>query len=106
MDELEEERGIENVRLILPTVAEVEDVVEILQIPLETWVIDRPPTFIDGGDDGVHVLYPESDDHGEKIPVEPDTTPWIRLRIFGGGVDYELHPSLLRRKRRRKRAYL
>lgn len=102
-DDFEESRTVgERTRLILTTTTADVFTTETVQIPIDIISVDKPPTVVTDND-GVHVVYPESTDR-DNIPVEPDTTPWIRIDLYGSSLDYDLHPSLL--KRRRKRAYL
>lgn len=61
-------------------------------------VVRRPPHFYPGSD-AVFVYYPETN-HGSG-KVIPDDIPPIFIRIVGGSLDYDIHPSLIRRKRKR-----
>lgn len=73
-----------------------------IALPFNTdFTVRRPPHFYPGTDTGIHVYYPEST--AGKGKVIPDDTPHIIIRVIGDSDDYDLHPSLLRRKR--KRAY-
>lgn len=58
----------------------------------------RPPFFFP--DSGVHVAYPESNRGHGQPPVHPKVHPFVVLDRYS--LDYILHPSL-RRKRKRRR---
>lgn len=76
---------------------------EIVPISFNTdLVVRRPPHFYPSTEGGVHVFYPETT--RGKGSVQPDDRPPIVIHVSAESVDYDLHPSLLKRKR--KRAFL
>lgn len=104
LEEGDEDEVGENLQLIYYTGDEVDVFTEQVTVPLTTGRVEKPPTVI-FSDDGDHVVYPGSD-KDRPIPAYPDVTPRVLIDIYGG-LDYDLHPSLLRRrcKRRHKCIY-
>ncbi|DAZ92273.1 TPA_asm: L2 [Manis javanica papillomavirus 1] len=65
-------------------------------IPLPDLMIERPP--IPPSDYGVYVFYPVSD--SGRPSVYPDDVPLVILTLDTSGPNYDIHPSLLKRRRR------
>ena len=51
--------------------------------------------------EGVHVSHGGRDSRAPNIPITPHETPAILFDVFGSGENYFLHPSLLKRKKRK-----
>ncbi|AEO16198.1 L2 [Canis familiaris papillomavirus 8] len=70
-------------------------------------VVVRPATAggpVDYDDEGVYIDY--QDDYTPQRPVRPTPLPPTVVVGSFGGVDYSLHPSLLRKRRRRRKRYI
>ncbi|UJQ88230.1 L2 protein [Eumops bonariensis papillomavirus type 1] len=100
----EEQQVGEQLQLVFSTLG--DEAQDVFVVPVTNGA-DIPPTFI-YNDDGTHIIYPGStEDEVPLIPADPDITPYIVVDLYSGSLDYDLHPSLLRRrKRKRKRVYL
>lgn len=83
-----------------------DEVVDIMTIPIRAGGDDRPSVFI-FSDDGTHIVYPTSTTATTPlVPAQPSDVPYIVVDLYSGSMDYDIHPSLLRRKRKkRKRVY-
>lgn len=88
----------EGVQLVFIGGGDEDQVVPLLAEGIDL-TVRRPPHF--SPDFGVTVYYPETTKGKGK--VIPDSGPDIIIKVIGGSDDYDLHPSLIRRKR--KRAY-
>lgn len=98
LEEGDEDEVATNLQLVFSTGGEE---VEMVTVPISTGSIDKPPTVI-FGDDGDHIHYPGPDADRPVIPAYPDVTPRVLIDVFGPGYDFSLHPSLLRRKCKRR----
>ncbi|AFU07678.1 L2 [Canis familiaris papillomavirus 14] len=70
-------------------------------------VVVRPSTAggpVDYDDVGVYIDYP--DDTAPRRPSRPNPLPPTVVVGYFGGVDYSLHPSLMFRRRRRRKRYI
>ncbi|ACU27460.1 L2 [Canis familiaris papillomavirus 6] len=74
------------------------------QQPISVPNLIKPSPQVFPDFEGVHVKYP-SDSDNPLIPLHPESTPAISFDIYGDGLNFYLHPSLLRKKRRKRYFY-
>nr|QZE11849.1 MAG: late protein 2 [Ailuropoda melanoleuca papillomavirus 5] len=91
---------------------EIEAVADNLQLvigerrsqPISVPQLERPFVLSISDLDGVHVIHPSGDSQDTFIPVYPTDNPKILIDVEGSG-NFFLHPSLYKRKRRKRRFF-
>ncbi|AHL83547.1 L2 [Enhydra lutris papillomavirus 1] len=65
----------------------------------------KPPSKIFPGLDHVQVIHAGGDDSITLIPINPQDYPGILIEVLDSSGDFYLHPSLLKRKRRKRPSF-
>ncbi|BAA09502.1 late protein 2 [Lambdapapillomavirus 2] len=68
------------------------------QQPIQVQRYIKPFSFVN---EGVHIIHPGSESDFWLPPVTPDSTPAIVIDILDSSADYYLHPSLIKKRKRK-----